>query len=176
MVDESGNDYGCSGKVLLNQALVIIHIRVMGHGKILNRILNKLKTRQPNPVEGDVIGRPGISITNCVCVPFCKRLQPRSEEGSQGFVFLQIDSANLSGTVIDIVVSREVIVLFKLFYIIDCTPARTGFGKKVVHIFSSSVQTLFFTGPERYTDGSAGLNVERDRKSTRLNSSHSGES
>src|SRR5439155_16290573 len=78
---------------------------------IVERILDKLKTGQPNSIEGKVIGSAGVADGERVHSEVAERLHPRGKDRGHHFVLLQIDAANLARSIIDVIVVVELSML-----------------------------------------------------------------
>src|SRR5438046_10280495 len=74
---------------------------------IVERILDKLKTGQPNSIEGKVIGSAGVADGERVHSEVAEGHHPRGKERGHHFVPLQIDAANLARSMIDVIVGIE---------------------------------------------------------------------
>src|SRR5437773_12047531 len=74
---------------------------------IVERILDKLKTGQPNSIEGKVIGSAGVADGARVHSDVAERLHPRGKDRGHHFVPLQIDAANHARSIIDAIVGVE---------------------------------------------------------------------
>jgi hypothetical protein len=64
VVNEDRFDDGHLFQIGLLDAIVDIHVGVVGTGVIVHRVLNELEARQTNAVEGQVIGAAGIANGN----------------------------------------------------------------------------------------------------------------
>src|SRR5678815_2431414 len=78
---------------------------------VLNLVLNKLKSRQTDPIKREMVRTAGIRDRKRRCAEVSERREPLTKQRTHGFVALQVNATNLAGAVIEIVISTQLLVL-----------------------------------------------------------------
>src|SRR5581483_5806035 len=78
---------------------------------ILDRILNELESGNADSIEGKVIGAASIAHRERVHAQIFERLHPCFEDRLHRGISLHVDTANLSGAVVDIELNRNLCLL-----------------------------------------------------------------
>src|SRR5437016_10679383 len=78
---------------------------------VIERILNELKTGQADAVKGLMVSAAGIVERKGLRIEIGERREPASEHRSNGFVALHIDTTNSAGTVVQVEVGGELLVV-----------------------------------------------------------------
>src|SRR5207244_2209487 len=107
VVHESGHDHGCLLQIIGLQAVVDVHIRVMGTRLVLDGILDELETGNADGVERQMVRTTRVAHSDGVHAQVVKRQHPGLKYGLDRGIFLKIDAANFSRAVINIEVSRD---------------------------------------------------------------------
>ena len=108
---------------------------------VLDLVLNELESRQPDLVEGLVVGPAGVADRESGHAHVRERFHPRAEDGRDRFVPLQIDAADGAGAVVDVEVAGELGVR-------RLGGHRPAIGEVLGDIRSRSEQTVLFTRPK----------------------------
>src|SRR5271165_710852 len=111
VVNKDRFDRGGLGEVLGLQPLVGVHVRVMRAGAVVQRVLNELKSWNPDGVKGLVIRSPGITHGDRGNTEVLQRLNPLSEDGSHGGVSLEIDAADSAAAIVQTKISGNFLKL-----------------------------------------------------------------
>src|SRR5688572_30442529 len=78
---------------------------------VFDLVLDKLKSRQANRIESQVVRAARVGDRECACTHVSERHQPLPEQCTNAFVALQVDSANLAGAIVEIEVATQLLVL-----------------------------------------------------------------
>src|SRR5256886_8113084 len=130
---------------------------------VVQRVLDELKTGQADRIESKVIGTSGVADGKGIHAKVVERFHPGGEDGGDHFIALEIDAANLTSAVVDVVVGVELGMFGRGLH-------HFGISEMLLDVGARAEQTLLLARPEADANGAAHL---EDRKSTRLNSSHS---
>ena len=138
---------------------------------VLDRVLDELEPRQTDVIERHVVGRIGVRQRHGGRAQIVDGVEPLREQRRGGAVALGVDAADFPGAVVEIEVDRQLIVIGGLDDLrlgpAGAAAGRLGrglflsFAEMFGHVRGRTVQALFFAGPERDADGSAGMQVER---------------
>src|SRR5580692_77790 len=111
VVDEDGLDHRRLCQIFRLQSFVRVHIRVVRTRAVIQRILNELEPRDAHRVERFMIRAACISYRDCAHAEIAQRRHPLLEDGTDGGILLQVDTANFSRAVIQIEISRNFLLL-----------------------------------------------------------------
>ena len=87
------------------QTVVDIHIGMVCACLVLDGVLDELESGNADGVERKMISATGVAHGESSHPEIFKGFHPRFEDGSHGFVLLQVDAADFSGAVVDIEIS-----------------------------------------------------------------------
>src|SRR5271165_7611646 len=140
---------------------------------VFDRILNELKSRNADCVEGQMIGAAGVAHGERGHAEILEGFHPGFEDGRDGFVLLKINTANLTRAVVDVEIGGD-FRLLRLYRNLSSLAAQErwhAFHQGVVHgragaemvlnIALRAEKPLFFAAPEADADGAARLDIER---------------
>jgi len=102
MKDERGHNGRGLHQIARLDALINIHVRVMRSSFVFHGVLNELKTRQPDRVEGKMISAPSAANGKRRGAHVPEGLEPKSEDGSDHVVVLKVNTANLACPIVEI--------------------------------------------------------------------------
>src|SRR6185369_6756088 len=77
---------------------------------VFNLVLNKLKSRQADRIERQVVRSASIRDRQRVCTRVFEWRQPLPKQRTNAFIPLHVNPANLAGAVIEIEVTTELLV------------------------------------------------------------------
>src|SRR5258706_10297483 len=160
VVDKAGDDYADLFQIVGLQAIIHIHIRVVGARLILDRILNELESRNADGIEGLMVGAAGVAHGDGIHAEIFERFHPGLENWLYGGILLQVNAANFSTAVVHVEIGGD----FRLFWFHrdfsgfaaqkcrhvfhpGLVHARTR-TEMLLHITLRAQQTFFLTAPE----------------------------
>src|SRR5215203_6425334 len=91
--------------------IVCVHISVMRAGVVFNGILYKLETRDTYSIKRKVICSSRIVYGYSSSAHVIEWLQPACKQRAHSFVTLQVNTTNFAGTIIQVVISRNLCLL-----------------------------------------------------------------
>src|ERR1041385_3414660 len=78
---------------------------------VFDLVLNKLEARQTDRIKRQVVRTASVRNRECGCAEIAERCEPLTEERTNTFVALQVNTANLSRPVVEIEVAAQFLVL-----------------------------------------------------------------
>src|ERR1043166_5627391 len=97
-------------EVIALDAIEDIGVGMMGAGHVIDWVLDELKSRQADAIEGKMIRAGGVRERQGFRAEIIERLKPAAKERAHGFVALHVNTANFSGAVVEIEVGGQFIV------------------------------------------------------------------
>ena len=89
------------------QALVGVHVGVVGAGLVVHRVLDELEAGNADGVEGEVIGAAGVAMVMVVTPRSLSGAIHWAKMGPTAAVVLRVDAADFAGAVVDVEVGVE---------------------------------------------------------------------
>src|SRR5260370_26415822 len=99
-----------------------------------------LKTRQANGIKGQMMGAASVADGERVHAEVVERDDPGGKGRGDHFISLQVDAANLTGAIIDVVVGVELGVLWSRLH-------DFGIGEMLLDVGPGAEQALLLAGP-----------------------------
>ncbi len=132
-------------------AVVDIHVGVVGAGFVVHRVLDELEAGEADGVKGKVICAAGVADRNGPGAHVFEGFEPGFEDGAHHVVALQVDAADFAGAVVVVEIAGE-------FGVFSGELHGFGIAEVFLHVSARAEQAFFFTTPQRDADGA----VERE--------------
>ena len=111
VVHKNGFHHRGLRQVLGLQAFVGVHVRVVRARAVIERVLDKLESRNADCVERFVIGASGIAHGQRVDAKVVERLNPLREDRRDGRILLQVNAADFSCAVVHVEVAGDLLLI-----------------------------------------------------------------
>jgi len=107
LIDEGGHDDGRLHKVLGQEMVIDVHVRVMNAGRIVERVLDELEGREADIVERAVVRAARVTQDGLGHAQIGEGLHPLLENRFDGGIALAIDAADAAAPVVKVEIAGD---------------------------------------------------------------------